>query len=180
MRRAGFTLIEVLAVVMLTAIVFGVALNFYVDLSNQSQRATDSTRDLRRAASLLDRVAQDFERAVLAKKPEDLDPLAHPWVFVAESRAGELFGADRVKFVTRRSPDARAVEAVSDIAMVSYVLYPDDVNGDFQLLRWSRPQLPESLDREFPRWDDPNVQLMADRVVGFAVRFLDESGEWRD
>src|SRR5262249_42518817 len=37
---AGFTLIEVLAVLFLTALVLGVALDFFVDLSNQSAHAT--------------------------------------------------------------------------------------------------------------------------------------------
>lgn len=177
MRRAGFTLIEVMAVVFLTAIVFGVALNFYVDLSNQSRHASDVTREIRRATSLLDRVAQDFERALLAKKPDELDPLANPWLFLGESRGlGE--GADRVKFVTRRPPDARSAAAVSDITMVSYALYPDDRNGDYQLIRWSQPHLPDGLDRDFPLPDDPDSQLMADGVLEFGVRFLGEDGEW--
>jgi prepilin-type N-terminal cleavage/methylation domain-containing protein len=179
MRRAGFTLIEVMAVVFLTAIVFGVALNFYVDLSNQSQHASDVTREIRRATSLLDRVSMDFERTLLAKKPDDMDPLANPWLFLGESRGlGE--GSDRVKFVTRRAPDARSVAAVSDITMVSYALYPDDVNGDYQLIRWSQPHLPDGLDRDFPLPDDPDSQLMADGVREFGIRFLGEDGEWVD
>ena len=112
MRRAGFTLIEVMAVVFLTAIVFGVALDFYVDLSNQSHHASEVTREIRRATSLLDRLAQDFERALLAKTPDAVDPLAHPWLFLGESR-GLGPGADRVKFVARRPPDARSVETVA-------------------------------------------------------------------
>lgn len=176
-RRAGFTLLEVMAVVLLTAIVFGVALDFYVDLSNQSHHASQATREIRRATGLLDRVAMDFERALLAKKPEDLDPLAHPWLFLGESH-GLGAGADRVKFVTRRPSDARSVAATSDIAMVAYALYADDLNGDYQLIRWSQPYLPDGLDRDFPLPDDPESQLMADGVVEFAVRFLGEEGEW--
>ena len=38
-RQGGFTLLEVLAVVLLTSIVIGVALNHYVNLSRASQRA---------------------------------------------------------------------------------------------------------------------------------------------
>lgn len=175
MARNGFTLIEVLAVIFLTAIVFGVALDFYIDLSNQSQHASELTREIRRATSLLDRLAQDLERTILAKKPDEMDPLANPWVFLAESRLS-TGGSDRVKFVTRRPPDARRVDA--GIAMVSYSLQPDEVGGDYQLIRWSRPQLPESLDREFAPMDDPDSQMMADGVVDFSLRFLDEQGEW--
>ena len=42
-RRAGFTLIEVLAVVLLTGIVIGIALDFYLDLSRASNRAAEQT-----------------------------------------------------------------------------------------------------------------------------------------
>ena len=99
-KLGGFTLIEMLAVLFLTALVIGVALDFYVDLSNQSAHASEVTRDVRRATSLLDRVARDLERTLLVVKPAETDPLSHPWVFIAESRLN-LDGADRVKFVSR-------------------------------------------------------------------------------
>jgi hypothetical protein len=154
-----------------------VALDFYVDLSNQSQHASEATRGVRRATSLLDRLARDFESAVLVRKPEETDPLAHPWIFVAESRHSET-GADRVKFVMRRPADARAGDGVSDLAMVSYALRPGPHGDDFELVRWSQPELPETLDREFPPADDPNALLLADGIAGFALRFLGEDGEW--
>ena len=99
-RAAGFTLIEVLAVVLLTGIVLGVALDFYLDLSRASNRAADNTRETRRTAAVLDRMARDLENTVFLKKPDALDPLAHPWIFLAEEAAPEL-GAERLKFVTR-------------------------------------------------------------------------------
>lgn len=175
--RAGFTLIEVLAVLFLTAIVLGVALDFYVDLSNQSRHASEATRGVRRATSLLDRLARDFESAVLVRKPEATDPLAHPWIFVAESRHAET-GADRVKFVVRRPADARAGDEVSDVSMVSYALRPGAHGDDFELVRWSQPELPDALDREFPPADDPDALLLADGLAGFALRFLGPDGAW--
>jgi type II secretion system protein J len=175
--RAGFTLIEVLAVLFLTALVLGVALNFYIDLSNQSHHASEATREVRRAASLLDRVARDLERAFLVKKPAEADPLTHPWVFVAESQHAER-GADRVKFVARRAADRRTREGTSDIAVISYGLRPRALEGDFEILRWSRPDLPEALDRDFPAADDPEALVLADGVSRFELRFLDPEGEW--
>lgn len=75
-RPSGFTLLEVLAVVMLTAVVIGMALDFYLDLSRDTLRATHFTRDIRRATAILDRVARDFQRTVLlAKAPSEDDPL---------------------------------------------------------------------------------------------------------
>lgn len=174
---AGFTLIEVLAVLFLTSIVFGVALNFYVALSNQSRHASEATRGVRRAVSLLDRLARDFERAVLEKKPAHVDPLAHPWIFVAESTRGAS-GADQVRFVARRPMDYRSGGAVSDMAVVSYGLREGESGDDFELVRWSEPYVPADFDPDFPFDDDPGALLFAGGITHFALRFLSESGDW--
>ena len=100
-RHAGFTLIEVLAVVFLTTLLFSLAVNLYIDLSNHSNRAAAVTRQWRRSVALLDRVSSDLERALMVQKPAELDPLAHPWLFFAERRYSES-GADQLKFVVRR------------------------------------------------------------------------------
>jgi type II secretory pathway pseudopilin PulG len=177
-RIAAFTLIEMLAVLFLTAIVMGVALNFFVDLSDQSARATETTRDVRRATSLLDRVAHDFERTILVSKPNETDPLAHPWVFLAESRLVDG-GADRVKFVTRRSPEGRFDAPRSDIAVITYALQPRRGGDGFDLVRSSGP-LPEQLDREFPLDGDEGLVPLAERIDHFRLRFLGEDGAWVD
>lgn len=175
--RAGFTLIEVLAVLFLTALVFGVALDFYIDLTNQSHYASEATREIRRATTLLDRLARDFEHALLVQKPEETDPLDHPWVFLAERRRSES-GADRVKFVARQEPDRRAAANAGVIATVAYLLRPDPYGEAFELVRWSRPDVPEGLDREFPQGDDPDALMLADGIDHFGLRFLGEDGEW--
>jgi type II secretory pathway component PulJ len=175
-RSAAFTLIEVLAVLFLTAIVIGVALNFFVELSNQSARATETTRDVRRATSLLDRVAHDFERTVLVSKPAETDPLAHPWIFLAESRLSDG-GADRVKFVTRRSPEGRFDAPRSDIAVITYALAPREDDGGFDLVRSTAP-LPTQLDREFPPSGDESLVPLAENIESFHLRFLGENGDW--
>ena len=161
----------------LTSLVFGVALNFYVDLSNQSQHASEATRGVRRAASLLDRLARDFESAVLEKKPADVDPLTHPWIFVAESSRHES-GADRVRFVARRPTDYRSAEAVSDMAVVSYALREGERGDDFELVRWSEPYVSTEFDPEFPLEDDPGALLFASGITHFALRFQREGGDW--
>jgi type II secretory pathway component PulJ len=175
----GFTLIEVLAVLFLTALVLGVALNFFIDLSNQSALATESTRELRRATSLLDRIARDLERTLLVRKEKDADPLAHPWIFLAEPRLSET-GADRLKFMLRADPPRTVEGPASDLATVAYTLERSEEGHGFELHRWSSPQLPERLDRSFPPADDPASLRVADGIAHFGVRFLGESGEWVD
>lgn len=175
-RARGFTLIEMLAVLFLTALVIGVALDFYVDLSNQSAHATEITRDVRRATSLLDRVARDLERTLLVAKPPETDPLAHPWIFIAESRL-TADGADRVKFVSRQ-PTERQKRAASEVSMISFMLQESENGEGYELLRWSSPSLPDGLDRDFPGSDDPDALILATGIHRFALRFLDEGGDW--
>jgi type II secretory pathway component PulJ len=174
---SGFTLIEVLAVVFLMTMLLAVALNFYVDLSNASIRATEITREARRATAILDRVARDFESALMERKPGELDPLLHPWIFRGEPRYSET-GADQVKFVIRRRDAARSEGPAADVAMVAYMLRPSEEGEGYELIRWQRPGLPEQLEVEFPPADDPAALVLADDLESFGVRFLGEDGEW--
>ena len=172
-RAGGFTLIEVLAVVFMTAVLLGVALNFYVDLSKASVRATELTRGARKATSLLDRLARDFEAARLVKTKEGEDPIGNPWIFVAESRLSEV-GADHVKFVQRTYGGA------TDVAMVAYMLRQSEDDDTYELLRWSSPRLPESAERDFPSDEDPATYLVADGIESFGIRLIGEDGEARN
>jgi len=175
-RHAAFTLIEVLAVVLLTAIVLGVALAFYVDLSRASVRAADGTRGLRRATAVLDRVARDFERVVLVAKPAEMDPLDHPWIFFGEARRGGT-GADRLKFVTRGHVPRSSAARESDLEVVGYSVRDAEDGAGVELLRFSSPRLPDGLDREVPDDEEEGAALLADGLAGFGVTFIDELGE---
>jgi hypothetical protein len=64
--------------------------------------------------------------------------------------------------------------------MVAYTLQRSEDGERFELYRWATSELPESLDREFPPSDDPGSRLVADDLSYFALRFLDDAGEWRD
>lgn len=177
-RSGGFTLIEVLAVIFLTSVVMAFVLDFYVELSRSTTRAAALTRDIRRAATILDRVARDLEGAVLLMKQPEQDPLGHPWIFLAESRGSEL-GADHVKFDTFSNPVRGTARHQADLAVVAY-LTRESLDHGVELLRWSSSQLPEGLDREFPLPEDEDVMLLADGLAGFGMRFLRENGETTD
>jgi type II secretion system protein J len=177
--RSGFTLLEVLAVVALTSVVIGVALDFYVDLSNASRRASDHVRDVRRATAVLDRVARDLEAAVLVTKPPDVDPIAHPWLFFAESRYAES-GSDQIKFVARNHEPRSDAARESDVEVVAYGVRRAQDDASLELLRWSSPRLPDGLDRTVPSDESQGAQLLADRLAAFSLRFLDPEGEWEE
>lgn len=173
-RTPGFTLLEMLAVIFLVSVLLFVAIDFYLDLSHASNAAVEQTRGARRAVVLLDRVAHDLEGAVLLVRPPDMDPLAFPWLFLAESADPDA-GADRVKFV-RRGRDPRGSQgAVSDLEMVAWVAEPAE-DGEIELRRWSEPQLPESLDRSFP--DAAQSDLVTSGLASFGIRFQGAESGW--
>lgn len=173
-ERSGFTLLEMLAVIFLVSVLLFVAIDFYLDLSHASNAAVAQTRGARRAVVLLDRVAHDLEGAVLLVRPPDMDPLAFPWIFLADARNPDA-GADRVKFVRRGRDPQGSQGAVSDLEMVAWVA-ETDANGEIELRRWSDPQLPESLDRTFPGADQSD--LVTAGLASFGIRFQDADGAW--
>ena len=178
-RRSGaaFTLLEVLGVVLLTALVFTAAVNFYRDLSRKSTHAVELTRDVRFASMILDRVARDLEGTVLVKKPEAKDPLEHPWVFLAVAR-DEGLGADQIKFMTRSHVPRAGSLHESDFEVVAYMLHRDR-DGTLELLRWSSPQLPDGLDRSFPSDPADGALVLARGIEQFGVRLLGADGKWK-
>jgi type II secretory pathway component PulJ len=167
-----------LFVVLVSSIVLTFAANFYIDLSHASSAALESTVELRRATRTLDRVARDVESAMLVKKPEALDPLEHPWLFLAEGSGSD--GADRLRFQARNHRPRPGAGHESDLVEIAYWLAPSETPGSFDLLRWTsaRPPIPP-LDRNFPRRDDPGVELLVSGVALFAVRLQDAAGTWQ-
>ena len=176
-ERKGFTLIEVMAVVALIGFVFFVALNFYTDLARASTRASDHTRDIRRASAILDRVARDIEGAMLLVRPPEMDPFAFPWIFLGETRLGGD-ASERLKFVTRNHNPTRTDAAETNLATIAYTVEsrPDD---SIALYRWTSSHLPESLDKSFPREGDDGSFLLAEGLQTFGFSFLGEDGELR-
>lgn len=174
---AGFTLLETLAVVAITGFLITSLTSIYVGIMRNSERATDATRDLRVTAAVLDRVARDLERAYVLVRDEADDPLAHPWLFVAESHAGQL-GADRVMFTTlshtsSTQSDDRA--SGSGLATYAYWLEGDEELG-YDLLRWVNPRLANN--HRFPNEQDEGAVVVADGIAAFSLHFLDELGGW--
>jgi len=172
-RAGGFTLIEVMGAVLLTAVVVTGATAFYLRLSDAAERARGHTAQGRHASAVLDRLARDLEGAFLVVKPEEQDPLEHPWLFLAEERRGSD-GADRLKWVVRNHRSARVDGPSSGLALVSWELVPTDDEA-FELWRRARLSLPEGLDRRF---DDEGGAVVAENVASFGVSLMTEDGEW--
>lgn len=178
MSRSGFTLIEVLAAVFLTAIVMTVAITFFIGLSDATDAASKKTRNGRQAVTVLDRVARDLEGAYLVAKPEERDPLDHPWFFVARSEEGQP-GADRIEFITHNHRPRNPYDHGSDVAVVTWLLRPDPDAPGYQLLRAVVPGLPGGF-QEFLPPDDERFMVVAENIEHFAMRFLGDEQDWVD
>jgi len=176
---SGFTLLEVMGVILITAMVIGFATDYYIDLSRATSRASENTRSLRHATALLDRVARDFEGAILVTKPPEVDPLAHPWLFLAESQISSS-GSDHIKFVTRNFQPRRSDKHESDLTVVAYSVQSSEDGDHLELYRWSATQLPESLDRSFPDAEDEASVLLAEGLLEFSVTFFGEDAAQSD
>ncbi len=167
---------EVLAAVFLTSLVIGVAVAFYLNLASSSARASERVRQALHATAVLDRIVRDLEGASLLVKPDEVDPLSHPWLFLARSDHA-MGGADHIKFITRSQTPRVTTYHTSDLALVAYSLVTDD-GVSYQLYRWLSPGLPLDFDATFPLVDDSRSMLLAERLSAFSLRFLGEEGEW--
>lgn len=172
LRARGFTLLEVIAVVLILGGIFLVMGSVFRGIASTATDA-DYTVITRRGVLLVGRIASDLAGAVLVEKPEEADPLEHPWLFYADSRGGRD-GANRLKFDSRSARPAG--EHAGDLAVVAYWVERGD-RDDLRLMRWTSPALPESLDRDFPRSGDAGAQVVASGLTRFAVRFTDDEGQ---
>ena len=184
-RSAGFTLLEAVFVIFATGLLVSIIASMVIGITQSTEAAALRTREIRVTTAVLDRIAADIEGAFLVKKKPDDDPLAHPWVFIAEGRQTQA-GADRLLFTTvgHRSQalavDPEQRKSAAGLATYAYLLEPDG-SGDaerFVLLRWVNPFLAE--DHAFPRAEDPGTFVVAEDVASFSMRFLDEGGAWVD
>jgi hypothetical protein len=176
--RSGFTLIEVLGAVFLTSLVLAVAVGMFLNLSNASTSAVEMMRENLRATAVLDRISRDLSGASLLTRPEEVDPLVHPWYFTAESQ-NTFGGADAVKFISRSQRPKVSAYHASDLAQVAYFTAIED-DGSMTLYRWTSPSLSASYDPGFPTPDTPGSFVLAEGLRGVQFRFRSEEGEWVD
>ena len=178
-RARGFTLLETMAVVAITGFLVATLTAMYVNIMNNTERATAGTRSIRVATAVLDRIAGDLEKAYVLARSEEDDPLEHPWLFIAEARSGQA-GADRVMFTTLTHPgsgqaDGRATS--SGIATYAYWLEGDEDSG-YDLVRQVSPTLAQQ--HAFPRRDSDGTVVVAEGLAAFSLHFLQEAGTWTE
>lgn len=174
--HGGFTLFEVVAAIFLTSLISAFVVAFYINLSDASSQATNIMRENIRATAILNRMARDLDAATLLVKPEESDPLDHPWYFVAESELA-FGGSDKIKFISRNHKPSAGSAHTSDLVQVAYQLVGEE-DESLSLYRWAQPSLPVGYDPSFPRFDDEANFIVAEDLASLEIRFMTLDGEW--
>ena len=129
-----------------------------------------------RATAILNRVSRDLDGVSLMVKPEESDPLDHPWYFVAESDMA-YDGSDRIKFISRSNIPSSGASHTSDLIQIAYQILVEE-DESLSLYRWTAPSLPEGYDPSFPRIDDERNFIVAEGLSSVSFRFLTADAEW--
>ncbi len=173
----GFTLIEVLAAVLLTSIVISVAVAFQINLGSSMKGSRERLRTERHAVALLDRIARDLMGAYFIVPSEGGNQRKHPWIFLtAHDFADEESPADALKFMTRNYQPQSLDDHASDLAVVAYFLNPMRDLPAYELLRWRSTHMPTDYDPTFPSVTDPETAVMGEGLAYFGIRLYDEAG----
>lgn len=165
-RRSGFTLIELMGVILLTLLITAGIHQIFSEMTFQSQRAVVRTHASRQATAILDRIARDLQEAFLIIKPPEVDPLNHPWIFYSENDADN----DRILFFTRNHQPRGANPREWDLTKVAYFLEYDD-DGISSLWRWVIPGIPGEYLKDFPSIYDPGVSLVSQDIEELHFEF---------
>ena len=140
-RRAGFTLIEVLGAVLLSAIVITIVLSFQINLGSAMQNSRERLREQRQAVALLDRVARDLLGSYFIA-PSQLQATTQqsPWIFLTVQdfleEQNDPKSSNAIKFITRNYVPASFEGHSSDLAVVAYYIEPQEDRPGYKLMRW--------------------------------------------
>lgn len=175
--RHGFTMIEVMAAILLTSIVISVAVAFQINLGAATMAARERLRTQRQAIALLDRIARDLAGAYFIASPANASGGSNPWIFLSARHFTEEGNSDAIKFITRNYRPQGLDGHHSDLAVVAYYLKPVEDGSGYQLMRWRRTHMPQVYDPRFPELDDPDADIIGENLASFALSMIDETGE---
>jgi general secretion pathway protein J len=182
----GFTLLEVLVALVITALVLGMVYSSYSAVMHTRERVTTAA-DLDMTARLvLSHMSREIEAAFLVKKAADAPPESRYTVFKGSQEEISGHPADRLSFTcfahTKRGVDANE----SDQAIIEYEAQElqgsqEEHEGEgppIALIRreWRRIPPPG----ETQRIAEPRPIPLADDIQGFRLRFRNDEGEWTD
>lgn len=180
--RPGFTLIEVMAAVLLSGIVMSIAVAFQINLGSATDAARERLRTQRLAVALLDRISHDLASTYFIAPSERVIAGVNPWVFVTGREYVNEESSDKIKFITRNYQPQSLDGHSSDLAVVAYYLVKETDRRGYKLMRWRETHMPEQFDPNFPALDDINADVIGENLASFVVSLIDSNGsevsEW--
>jgi general secretion pathway protein J len=177
-RRAdGFTLLEIMIAIAVTALLVTVAVQSHIQIERAQERARLGLDRDRAAFVFLDRLSRELESALLVVKPQDRAREEHPYLFFGVDASDAGYEADGVRFVTGAPSRAARASAPVGPRLVSYGALPsDDPEAGLLLLR-EEQRIPAALEK-LTTWD--RGQVVLEDMVEFRVRYRAQDGEWLD
>lgn len=180
--RGGFTLIEIMVALVITALVLGMVYSSFQAVMDTRERVSASTDANMTARLVLSRLSREIESAYIVQRPQDAPPESRYTVFEGSDDSIDGHSAGHISF-TSFAHTKRAVDAhESDQALISYEceMLPTDDGTDQQLdlirREWRRVAPPGET-----QVYEPVPVPLAEGIEGFKVRFQEpESGEWVD
>ncbi len=178
MRRGspGFTLLEMLIVVGITALLVTAAVQAHLGIRHAQERVAAGLRRERTAEVFLDRLERELNGTLLVVRPSGVDRLSHPFLFFAEDRFESDVDTAAFRFVTRTPARAGPRALAPGLRMVTYGVFTSEDRGGLDLYRQEDP-LPGGLEKEIAL---PEGRIALDGVSTFQVRYLDDEGGWKD
>ena len=174
--RVGFTLIEVMAAVVLSAIVMSIAVSFQINLGSAMDAARERLRTQRQAVALLDRLARDLASTYFIAPSERVKAGVNPWVFVTGRDFAADDKSDKIKFITRNYQPQNLDRHASDLAVVAYYLTEELDRPGYRLMRWRDTHMPEAYDPSFPAEDSPQSDIIGENLASFTLSLIDSGG----
>lgn len=166
----GFTLIEMLIAIAITALLVSVAVESHLGIRHAQARAAGSLHRDRVAQVLLDRLEGELSGTLMLRRPDDVDRLAHPFVFLGRSDRRDDADADALLFVTRSPARVGPSNHAEGLSLVFYrAVRSGDGTGPAggavlpgMVLMRDEIALPDRLDRRLNRPDSlPVVRGLA-------------------
>ena len=167
--RQGFTLLEILVAIGLTAVISLIAFQIFRQVHLTQERAGPARHRDHTARVFLDRFERELMGATLVVKPEETERQSFPWLFLGEDRISAGSDVDALFFVTQnpvRTPGSRA----PGLRSVTYAA-ADAGDGERLDLFRSERRLGNTLVKEI-RLDEAEPVL--EDVARFSLTFYGE------
>ena len=167
---AGFTLLEILVTIVITAMVMTVLFSAHQTFITAGRSIEDGSRD-RAARVVLDRIERELVGATLIVREEESDPLAHPYLFVGDDRALGESETDTLRFITQSALRPGATATAPGPQLVSYAVEQESADR-LHLVRVAEP-VPAQMSKQISILDAPRV---AEDLATFKLRYQGEAG----